>query len=114
MAEMNVYHASKVEDLKAIAINHLDGEIAFYEQVKWIYFDKITLYRSLALRSFLGWKLLVECTMDHNTKNLVIVLGYPLSTKKTFPQTFQKSQAWIPDRSPNRVPMYMTRHQWDL
>ncbi|KAF8870696.1 hypothetical protein CPB84DRAFT_1818323 [Gymnopilus junonius] len=33
MAEMDVYHAQKGEDLKAIAVDHLDGEIAFYEQV---------------------------------------------------------------------------------
>lgn len=33
MAEMNEYHTQKVEDLKSIAVNHLDGEIAFYEQV---------------------------------------------------------------------------------
>lgn len=34
MAEMDAYHARKVEDLKAIAVDHLDGEIAFYEQVQ--------------------------------------------------------------------------------
>ena len=33
MAEMDAYHAQKVDDLKAIAVDHLDGEIAFYEQV---------------------------------------------------------------------------------
>lgn len=33
MAEMDVYHTQKVEDLKTVATDHLDGEIAFYEQV---------------------------------------------------------------------------------
>ena len=33
MAEMDAYHTQKVEDLKAITVDHLDGEIAFYEQV---------------------------------------------------------------------------------
>ena len=33
MAEMDAYHTRKVEDLKAVAVDHLDGEIAFYEQV---------------------------------------------------------------------------------
>ena len=34
MAEMDVYHRQKGEDLKAIAVDHLDGEIALYEQVR--------------------------------------------------------------------------------
>ncbi|KAF9568707.1 hypothetical protein CPC08DRAFT_679040 [Agrocybe pediades] len=33
MAEMDVYHQQKTEDLKTIATDHLDGEIAFYEQI---------------------------------------------------------------------------------
>jgi len=33
MAEMDAYHSQKVDDLKFIAVDHLDGEIAFYEQV---------------------------------------------------------------------------------
>ncbi|KIM46899.1 hypothetical protein M413DRAFT_440467 [Hebeloma cylindrosporum] len=33
MAEMDVYHAQKGEDLKTITVDHLDGEIAFYEQI---------------------------------------------------------------------------------
>ena len=33
MAEMDVYHTQKSEDLKAITVDHLDGEIALYEQV---------------------------------------------------------------------------------
>ncbi|TFY70943.1 hypothetical protein EVG20_g2061 [Dentipellis fragilis] len=33
MAEMETYHAQKVEDFSAIAKDHLDGEIEFYEQV---------------------------------------------------------------------------------
>jgi sorting nexin-9/18/33 len=33
MAEMDTYHSQKVDDLKSIAMDHLDGEIAFYEQV---------------------------------------------------------------------------------
>ncbi|PPQ86618.1 hypothetical protein CVT25_006802 [Psilocybe cyanescens] len=33
MAEMDVYHTQKVEDLKTVATDHLDGEIAFYEQI---------------------------------------------------------------------------------
>lgn len=33
MAEMDVYHAHKSEELKAVVEDHLDGEIRFYEQV---------------------------------------------------------------------------------
>ncbi|KIY47422.1 hypothetical protein FISHEDRAFT_45363 [Fistulina hepatica ATCC 64428] len=33
MAEMDTYHNQKVEDFEAFAKDHLDGEIAFYEQV---------------------------------------------------------------------------------
>ncbi|TFK49029.1 PX-domain-containing protein [Heliocybe sulcata] len=33
MAEMETYHTHKVEDFRTIATDHLDGEIAFYEQV---------------------------------------------------------------------------------
>jgi len=34
MAEMDIYHTQKGEDLKTITVDHLDGEIAFYEQVR--------------------------------------------------------------------------------
>jgi sorting nexin-9/18/33 len=33
MAEMDTYHAQKVEDFQTLTKEHLDGEIAFYEQV---------------------------------------------------------------------------------
>lgn len=33
MAEMDTYHAQKVEDFQTLAIEHLDGEIALYEQI---------------------------------------------------------------------------------
>lgn len=33
MAEMDTYHTQKVEDFRNIVMEHLDGEIAFYEQV---------------------------------------------------------------------------------
>ncbi|KAF5310964.1 hypothetical protein D9619_007949 [Psilocybe cf. subviscida] len=33
MAEMDVYHAQKVEDMRMVATEHLDDEIAFYEQI---------------------------------------------------------------------------------
>ncbi|KAJ7461859.1 hypothetical protein B0H11DRAFT_2056357 [Mycena galericulata] len=33
MAEMETYHTQKTEDFSAITTEHLDGEIAFYEQV---------------------------------------------------------------------------------
>ncbi len=33
MAEMETYHAQKVDDFASIAKEHLDGEIEFYEQV---------------------------------------------------------------------------------
>ena len=33
MAEMDTYHTQKVEDFRALAKDHLDGEIALYEQV---------------------------------------------------------------------------------
>jgi len=33
MAEMDTYHTQKVEDFTALATEHLDGEIEFYEQV---------------------------------------------------------------------------------
>lgn len=37
MAEMDIYHTQKSEDLKEITVDHLDGEIAFYEQVPAVY-----------------------------------------------------------------------------
>jgi len=33
MAEMETYHSQKIEDFNALAKEHLDGEITFYEQV---------------------------------------------------------------------------------
>lgn len=33
MAEMETYHAQKVEDFAMLAKDHLDGEIGLYEQV---------------------------------------------------------------------------------
>ncbi|KAF8155604.1 hypothetical protein B0H34DRAFT_659740 [Crassisporium funariophilum] len=33
MAEMDTYHSQKVEDFKTLVQDHLDGEIAFYEQI---------------------------------------------------------------------------------
>lgn len=33
MAEMDTYHTQKVEDFQALTKDHLDGEIALYEQV---------------------------------------------------------------------------------
>lgn len=33
MAEMETYHTQKGEDFRAMTREHLDGEIAFYEQV---------------------------------------------------------------------------------
>lgn len=33
MAEMEAYHTQKIEDFRAITTEHLDGEIAFYEQI---------------------------------------------------------------------------------
>ena len=33
MAEMEVYHEQKIEDVKTLIGDHLDGEIALYEQV---------------------------------------------------------------------------------
>ena len=33
MAEMETYHTQKIEDFSAMTTEHLDGEIAFYEQV---------------------------------------------------------------------------------
>ena len=33
MAEISTYHTQKAEDFRTIVTDHLDGEIAFYEQV---------------------------------------------------------------------------------
>jgi sorting nexin-9/18/33 len=33
MAELETYHTQKSEDFKTLMKEHLDGEIAFYEQV---------------------------------------------------------------------------------
>lgn len=33
MAEFETYHDQKVEDFETLTIEHLDGEIALYEQV---------------------------------------------------------------------------------
>jgi hypothetical protein len=34
MAEMETYHAQKNEDFRTLTVEHLDGEIGFYEQVR--------------------------------------------------------------------------------
>ena len=34
MAEMEIYHAQKGEDFETLMKDHIDGEIAFYEQVR--------------------------------------------------------------------------------
>ena len=34
MAEMDTYHTQKLEDFHELAREHLDGEIALYEQVR--------------------------------------------------------------------------------
>ena len=34
MAEMDTYHTQKLEDFQELAKEHLDGEIALYEQVR--------------------------------------------------------------------------------
>lgn len=33
MAEMDTYHTQKVQDFRSLAVDHLDGEIQFYEQI---------------------------------------------------------------------------------
>ena len=38
MAEIESYHAQKVEDFASLAKEHLDGEIEFYEQVSFLFF----------------------------------------------------------------------------
>ena len=38
MAEVESYHAQKVEDFASLAKEHLDGEIEFYEQVSFFFF----------------------------------------------------------------------------
>ena len=38
MAEIESYHAQKVEDFASLAKEHLDGEIEFYEQVSFFLF----------------------------------------------------------------------------
>ena len=35
MAEMDTYHTQKVEDFQELTKEHLDGEIALYEQVRY-------------------------------------------------------------------------------
>jgi hypothetical protein len=37
MAEIESYHAQKVEDFASLAKEHLDGEIEFYEQVSFFF-----------------------------------------------------------------------------
>jgi hypothetical protein len=37
MAEIETYHAQKVEDFASLAKEHLDGEIEFYEQVSFLF-----------------------------------------------------------------------------
>jgi WASP-binding domain of Sorting nexin protein len=38
MAEMDVYHEQKIEDVKMLVGDYLDGEIALYEQVCGLFF----------------------------------------------------------------------------
>lgn len=49
MAEMETYHTQKVEDFSTLTKEHLDGEIAFYEQVLhtpsvFLYLRRLTQY----------------------------------------------------------------------
>jgi len=53
MAEMDVYHTQKGEDLKTITVDHLDGEIAFYEQVRKFLAPMIHLELTFFLRKIL-------------------------------------------------------------
>lgn len=50
MAEFETYHAQKGEDVQKVIAEHLDGEIALYEQVSvWSVFSKrlISLTRAM-------------------------------------------------------------------
>ncbi len=47
MAEMDTYHTQKVEDFQELAKEHLDGEIALYEQVSRPFVDQLRKYPSL-------------------------------------------------------------------
>jgi hypothetical protein len=38
MAEMETYHTQKREDFQTLTMEHLDGEIAFHEQVHFLFF----------------------------------------------------------------------------
>lgn len=40
MAEMDVYHEQKIEDIKMIVGDYLDGEIILYEQVRVFFENK--------------------------------------------------------------------------
>ena len=40
MAEMDVYHEQKIEDVKMLVGDYLDGEIALYEQVCGFFFGR--------------------------------------------------------------------------
>lgn len=64
MAEMDTYHTQKAEDFRTIMTEHLDGEIAVYEQVpsrvlfhstcKQVYLIKVHLTPHILRRSFAG------------------------------------------------------------
>ena len=45
MAEVESYHAQKVEDFASLAKEHLDGEIEFYEQVSISFFQACPTFR---------------------------------------------------------------------
>ena len=47
MAEMDVYHEQKIEDIKMLVGDYLDGEIALYEQVCDLSFFPFFLVRNL-------------------------------------------------------------------
>jgi hypothetical protein len=45
MAEIESYHAQKVEDFASLAKEHLDGEIEFYEQVSILFLQACPTFR---------------------------------------------------------------------
>ncbi|EEB91260.1 hypothetical protein MPER_10413 [Moniliophthora perniciosa FA553] len=55
MAEMETYHAQKVEDFSSLAKEHLDGEIVLYEQVCNGYHIDETTSRPEIIRASSAW-----------------------------------------------------------
>ncbi|KAG6817405.1 hypothetical protein H0H87_009049 [Tephrocybe sp. NHM501043] len=86
MAEMETYHAHKLEDFETLAKEHLDGEIQFYEQVRHIIHRVYGTISDLQLqrRFSVGFELRVQTLSSLGLINWQIHLASLRSTNESW------------------------------